>query len=204
MNIKNNYNSTPLHWAVQFKGNEETIQVLLDFKADVNAKDQRGSTPLHWAVAEESEVERVKILLKKGANVNARDDTDGYTCLHEAAQVENNVEILKLLVENGADINARDNEGRTPLYWAVFSGHTQNVDTLLEMNSDFFCTSKLIDELIIKAGENDLDVKKTTDILVMHLIVLKVSNLLTDENYKIWKNTMISHSQKLKKLYHAL
>ena len=60
--------STLLHHAAAF-GTLDTMTVLLDAGADVNAKNRRRSTPLHWAVHDEA---RVRLLLARGAAVNAK------------------------------------------------------------------------------------------------------------------------------------
>ena len=58
--------NTPLHWAATF-GDEATVQLLIDNKADVNALNVDGATPLHDAIQRESK-EIAKALLVAGAD----------------------------------------------------------------------------------------------------------------------------------------
>ena len=74
--------STPLHHAAGF-GTLETMTLLLDAGADVNAKNRRRSTPLHWALHDEA---KVRLLLARGAAVNAK-QVEGRTPLYQAASM---------------------------------------------------------------------------------------------------------------------
>jgi ankyrin repeat protein len=47
--LPNNYGATPLHTAA-VNGYKDVAEVLLAYKADVNAKTNNGMTPLHLAV----------------------------------------------------------------------------------------------------------------------------------------------------------
>jgi ankyrin repeat protein len=39
---------------------------------------------------------------------------------------------LRKLLKKGVDVNCRDKDGRTPLYFAAYQGHSQIVDALIE------------------------------------------------------------------------
>jgi hypothetical protein len=43
-----------------------------------------------------------------------------------------NDKILKLLLAKGADPNIEDNEGKTPLYWAIFTENSEATNILLQ------------------------------------------------------------------------
>lgn len=79
-NIRNNYNSTPLHEAIENK-NLDIAQLLLGHGVDVNSRNQRGDAPLHQALRSQK-FDIVRLLLKAGADVNARDRNNS-TPLHE-------------------------------------------------------------------------------------------------------------------------
>jgi ankyrin repeat protein len=108
---KNDFDMTPLHWAV-LKGNKEVVELLLVNKADVNAKDNGGDTPLYYA-AKYGRKEIMELLLANGSDVNAA-NKDGWTPLHIAAS-NGRKEIAELLLANKAEINAKNNKGLTPL-----------------------------------------------------------------------------------------
>lgn len=75
---------TPLHLAC-LSQSLETIDLLVRYKANVNATYRDGRTALHAAIVKQSRcLESCKILLNAGADVNKADDY-GYTPLHIAA-----------------------------------------------------------------------------------------------------------------------
>jgi ankyrin repeat protein len=113
--------ATLLHHAAGF-GNLETMKLLLDKGADVNAGNRRKSTPLFWALHDEA---KTRLLLSRGADVNAR-SVDGRTPLYQAASLPNAVAVLRLLLEKGANPNARTLNGMTPLIAAART----NIDSL--------------------------------------------------------------------------
>ncbi|SPJ88067.1 uncharacterized protein FTOL_12536 [Fusarium torulosum] len=86
------------------KGNVESLKLLLEHNADVNAADERGGTPLHLA-ARNSNPDCVSLLLQHGANVNAK-AIDRSTPLHDAAK-EVDEESIRLLLDAGADTTVR-------------------------------------------------------------------------------------------------
>jgi hypothetical protein len=63
---------TPLHLAAGF-GHKEVVQLLLDFKAEVDAKNKNGYTPLYVA-ARSGQKDVVELLLAHGADINAKDN----------------------------------------------------------------------------------------------------------------------------------
>jgi len=108
---------TPLFGAAD-NGNKELVEVLLSYKADINAKNDMGETPLNW-MAIRGNKKGAEVLLSFNADVNAG-DSRGYTPLHYTA-IMNHKEIAELLLAHHADINARTrgDKGGTPLDVAV-------------------------------------------------------------------------------------
>ena len=92
---------TPLHFASHY-GKSETVQLLLDHGANINAEDNLLKIPLHHVAAGQYVVE------------------------------EDGVRISQLLLERGADVNAQDINDETPLHLASFSGRLGIVRVLLE------------------------------------------------------------------------
>jgi hypothetical protein len=72
------YGATPLHLAAGW-GHKDVAQLLLDFKAVVDARNNHGYTPLYVA-ARSGHKDVVELLLANGADVNAKDN-DGQTPL---------------------------------------------------------------------------------------------------------------------------
>lgn len=131
MNIKNNYNETPLHLAA-YNGKETTIKKLITNKTDLNAQDIKGRTPLHNAVAGRN-TKPLQALIQAGANINAQDYL-GNTPLHAAAQL-NNVGALKLLMQAGANPNIQNEFEQTPLHLAIEKNSPTAVQFLLNITA---------------------------------------------------------------------
>lgn len=93
--------STPLHCAT-WKGHQETVALLLEAGADINAHNQNdhwGTTPLH-AAAHANQVAIAQQLIDKGADINAQ-DMKGQTPLHHTTFHKAKA-VAKLLQEHGA------------------------------------------------------------------------------------------------------
>jgi hypothetical protein len=91
-------------------GHHECIQVLLEFKADVNALDGHGGTPL-VAAALNGEIECVRVLLAAKANVNTATKR-GSTPLMKAAKSSHN-QVVRMLIKAGADKDLKDENEKT-------------------------------------------------------------------------------------------
>ena len=111
-------NSTALHIAADL-GRLHTVELLVDYGADINAQDQTGSTPLKMAI-EGGHIDISRLLLSHGAHVNA-EDAEGYTPLMWAVLYDNRA-MVRLLLEKGANVNSQNEEGRTPLHFAARYG----------------------------------------------------------------------------------
>jgi len=118
------YERTPLHSSAE-RGDSEIIQVLLDWKLDINAKCSGDRTPLYLALEclPPKYFETIRWLLEHGADPNAR-DSQGETPLHLASR-EGTVEDLRLLLKYGADVEAVDGAGRTAFQVASERGRNE-------------------------------------------------------------------------------
>ncbi|XP_071656628.1 B-cell lymphoma 3 protein-like [Patagioenas fasciata] len=115
---------TPLHVAVG-SGAPESVRLLLDHGADVDAVDiKSGRSPLLHAV-ERNSLEMAELLIQRGARVNAQCYA-GCTALHAAAG-RALPGLLRLLLRNGADTGVRNGHNETPL---ALAGSAQVIDIL--------------------------------------------------------------------------
>jgi ankyrin repeat protein len=74
VNEKNDYGSTPLHYATEITTNIDIFKYLVSQRADINAKNHDDSTPLHYAAKKTmNNVFIMKYLISQGADVNAKD-----------------------------------------------------------------------------------------------------------------------------------
>jgi ankyrin repeat protein len=91
---RNNLGDTPLHTVCTW-GNVESVKLLLEAGAKVNALGDRGSTPLFNAVMGEN-LEVVNLLLASGADIEAR-TVDGRSAIEFAENVTAPEDILVAL-----------------------------------------------------------------------------------------------------------
>jgi ankyrin repeat protein len=115
--------------AASYKGHEQTVKLLLDHGAEVNAQGgvfgnalQGASTAGHYQV--------VKILLEHGADINMQGGQ--HTNALQAACKFNNIEVVKLLLSSKATMTGCDDDGSTALNIAVSKGRVGMVKLLLE------------------------------------------------------------------------
>lgn len=95
---RDSFGGTALH-AAMFQKNIKIIQLLLQYKFDINAQGpQNGYTPLHDAVWSNN-IEAVKLLLDEGAKTNIK-GKDGLTPYGKAKN-EGKAEIVKLFESRG-------------------------------------------------------------------------------------------------------
>ncbi len=91
----------------------ESLRLLAEAGADVNARDNNGNTPLHEANLTGVEEE----LLKLGADVNARNN-DGETPIFTTFDPD----AIALFIKHGADLTIRNNKGQTVMEAAKNKG----------------------------------------------------------------------------------
>jgi len=145
-----------LDWAV-FTGNDDAVDLLLQFGADVNFQDPSGGTPLIYATLR-GNVSIIDKLLSAGANINkenaehltplmyAGDESVMKHIIDAGADIDLRNEfgsalhfcskfgrynLVKLLIDSGADPNIRNDTGYTPLHIAVVCGDFPDVVDLL-------------------------------------------------------------------------
>jgi ankyrin repeat protein len=124
---KNASGETPLFWAVR-ADLPDTIQTLLEERANLGARDRLGNTVLHAAVRQNA-VNAAQTLLNADPALANSQNLEGRSPLHDAAQL-GITGLVKLLEDYRADIEIRDKEGNTPLMAATSRGAIPAVELL--------------------------------------------------------------------------
>ena len=119
----------PLHLAVN-QNDLNSVKILVENGAMVNARNKDNHTPLHISAADGSK-EIVKILIENGASIDIQNQ-DQETALHIAVK-ENELEVVKYLVENGALVNAKNKDNFTPHFLAAKLNFNDIVEYLTKM-----------------------------------------------------------------------
>ena len=100
-------------------GRTEIAEILLQYKAVVNAQDDAGRIPLHL-VSKWEHVDFTRLLLEHGADVNSNDVA---RCMPLHLAYDRKLDIARLLVEHGANLDLEDFKGRTASQVASERGH---------------------------------------------------------------------------------
>ncbi len=133
---------TPLMWAV-WNAHPETVKVLIDDGADINAEARLVSSILFLAVSPgtgswwnrgrnwDERTECARLLLEAGADPN-QPLRIGPTPLQQAV-LSKSVPLVSLLLDHGADVNAGlDSESeRSALFWSVSAQPDEAITELL-------------------------------------------------------------------------
>jgi len=141
VNLKNNRGQTALHLAAE-RGNLQTIELLVDHKADVNARDINLNTPLHL-IANREDTDAFHALSKfrnKDLDVTLYNG-DGLTALHLFV-LQRKASVASCLIIKTEDktskvdpINQPDRkQGNTPLHMAVQKKYLEIVRFLLNLS----------------------------------------------------------------------
>jgi ankyrin repeat protein len=123
--------ATPLMHAAAY-GTLDTMRLLLDKGADVNARNAGNATALMWAV---SDLAKVRLLLDRGADVNIV-SSSGRTALFLAALSDGSAETVRLLLVNGANARVVDSRQMTTLVAAAYGNDAGTVRQLIEAGVD--------------------------------------------------------------------
>jgi ankyrin repeat protein len=160
----------------------DTVKLLLDKGADINAGDNYGEPAIMKAVrfgeiglartlrrrgaastltvaAMLDELKEIRSLIDEGVDVNA-EAYDGLTPLMGAA-IAGRTDAVKLLLENGANTNAKYFDGTTALVFAAIRGRVETVKLLLANGADVNAkTDDGMTPLILGAGSADPKITK--------------------------------------------
>ena len=123
--------ATPLMNAAAL-GSLETMRLLLDKGADINARNTGGATALMWAV---SDLAKVRLLVDRGADVNIVAN-GGRTALFLAALSDGSAETVKLLLAKGGNPRVVDSLKMTTLAAATFGNDIGTIRQFIEAGVD--------------------------------------------------------------------
>lgn len=150
---------TPLFYVYQYTDAigmanvKESISILMENKADINAKDNHGNTILH---IKPQDYYQIYSAYKPDINIQ---NTDGNTPLHIAAMNDN----VKSILTGSPDRKIKNKKGKTPLDIAK-ANHFDNTTACLELSdkeSLLMLGAEFGDvSLVEKAVVADLDVNK--------------------------------------------
>jgi ankyrin repeat protein len=115
-------------------GQAETVRVLLDHGAQVDAMDKSEQTAL-TAASVEGHTEVMRVLLSYQANMDLKGRKNEKSPLN-ASSAKGKVESVKLLLDHGAEVDSEDINGWSPLFVATKHQHVEVVETLLERGAD--------------------------------------------------------------------
>lgn len=102
LKIKDEYQRTPLHRAIECEVDPKWIALMLKNGAEPNAQDDNGNTPLHYA-AQNGDIESVQLLLDNHANphiINTYKKTP--LCDINALNHEHPLALYELLLKNNS------------------------------------------------------------------------------------------------------
>lgn len=138
-------------------GSPETMKLLLDAGADVNAKNAFDATALIWSARDPV---KSKLLIEHGAQVNVQ-SRQGRTPLILAAKSDSSAGIVRLMLAKGADPNVKDSRGETALLLAAGTGDTETMRLLMAKGADVNTANAQGDTPIMFAAlGNSLDAVK--------------------------------------------
>ncbi|KAM3962514.1 LOW QUALITY PROTEIN: uncharacterized protein ACR2FA_003420 [Aphomia sociella] len=143
VNARDDEHHTVVHWATVC-GEVGSLRAVLAAGADAATPDQHGGYPLHYAAqmcgapaatdhqTRGAALEVLRALVKEGgARVDVR-DADGRTPLLWAASAGSAAAVLALH-QAGAKVDDADRDGLTALHCASARGHTEALETLLDL-----------------------------------------------------------------------
>ena len=137
--VRDRLRETPLHHAIN-KMHEETIEILVKHKADVNAaypSPTSGITPFLKVMENFQSSYIPKLMLCAGALVNVSHYYTEETPLHFAIKQEHaDEELVRMLIERGIEIDAKDCQDRTALHFAANYCHHEISLMLLKNGSN--------------------------------------------------------------------
>ena len=123
---------TALHLAA-YSGHLESVKVLVNHGAIIEAPSMNGSTPLRLA-AGRGNILVTKFLLEKGADPNTKCN-EAKTPLYDAVTREH-LGIAELLLHHGANVTLPSVDGETPVHHAIIVGNAKMLELLVSADPE--------------------------------------------------------------------
>uniref|UniRef100_A0A0K2TKJ7 Transient receptor potential cation channel subfamily A member 1 homolog [Aplysia californica] n=1 Tax=Lepeophtheirus salmonis TaxID=72036 RepID=A0A0K2TKJ7_LEPSM len=131
----------------------ETVALLINYYADVNAQDRYNLTALHHAAIRGNNDAASVLLSTSGIEKEPR-DLQGSTPLH-LASTYNRLDTVKLLLANKANPKCIDIDERTPLHEACQEGNVEVVNAIISESEANFSTDFVKELIQKKDGEGN-------------------------------------------------
>ncbi len=128
LNHRDRLGKTPFSIACSVQ-DEESVNLFLNYKPNINSQDEIGNTPLHEAI---SSPKILGSLLDKGANPYAK-NSFGLPVLHEASD---NPASFEYLLKKGVNPDSINDEEQTLLHTASIDGNQKLSDLLLQYKAE--------------------------------------------------------------------
>jgi len=122
--------NTPLKSAA-LHGHPDSLIVLLNRGAEIDAKNINGCTPLHHG-CQNGHYLITSLLIARGANLEARTSVNGDTPLMRSISVD----CSSLLLDNGAKIDALNYQGRSAIHTACLDDRVEIVELLIDRGAN--------------------------------------------------------------------
>jgi len=157
------------------RGRTDTVAMLIDMGASIEARDIGDRTPLHLT-ASHGHLDTAALLLARGAVVSALDG-DGASPLHLAVTGE----MASLLISKGAKVELKDRNGNTPLHRAALRGSRDVLAVLVAHGASIRERNRKGQQPLDLAC--DWDNRKAIGFLLEHGAIADVEALCTASEY---------------------
>lgn len=188
-------NKTALMHAARV-GDEKSVKLLLEAKANVNCRDKKQCSSLGYAI-QASQLKMITILMEAKADINLPGE-DGDTPLCLAIKMENS-EIARFLIEAKADIKLRNLQAESALSLAIENNLIDIAQLLIQKKADINQPDKRKKTLLWKA----INQKNIAGIKILLELNAKVNNSNDAEDTPIWQAVKKGNAEILKMLIQA-
>lgn len=126
--------------AAAWRGDAESVRILLAYGASPNICTPTEISPLHRAIEGRS-FECVRLLIEHGADVN-HENKRGRLPLHYSCRIGDEGEMCWLLLQSGADVNAGDHGASRAIHEAIVHKKLPQLKMLLKHGAETDCLTK--------------------------------------------------------------